>query len=90
MNYLDNPWRPRHRLWFGPGTMIQFMMDCGYLPGTTHDISMFPMKQGVGGALTDIQNNHPNDLVCHASVQPAGLSATTRRASAGSTCRNTA
>jgi Flp pilus assembly protein TadG len=63
MNYLDNPWRPRHRLWFGPGTMIQFMMDCGYLPGTTHDISMFPMKQGVGGALTDIQNNHPNDLI---------------------------
>ena len=63
MNYQDNPWRPRHRLWFGPGTMIQFMMDCGYLPGTTHDISMFPMKQGVGGALTDIQNNHPNDLV---------------------------
>ncbi len=63
MNYLDNPWRPRHRLWFGPGTMIQFMMDCGYLPGTSHDISMFPMKQGVGGALTDIQNNHPNDLV---------------------------
>ena len=63
MNYLDNPWRPRHRMWFGPRTMIQFMMDCGYLPGTTHDISMFPMKQGVGGALTDIQNNHPNDLV---------------------------
>ena len=49
MNYLDNPWRPRHRMWFGPQTMIQFMMDCGYLPGTTHDISMFPMKQGVGG-----------------------------------------
>ena len=63
MNYLDNCWRPRHRMWFGPGTMIQFMMDCGYLPGTTHDISMFPMKQGVGGALVDIQNNHPNDLV---------------------------
>ncbi len=63
MNYQDNPWRPRHRMWFGPMTMIQFMMDCGYLPGTTHDISMFPMKQGVGGALTDIQNNHPNDLV---------------------------
>jgi hypothetical protein len=63
MNYQDNPWRPRHRMWFGPMTMIQFMMDVGYLPGTTHDISMFPMKQGVGGALTDIQNNHPNDLV---------------------------
>jgi Flp pilus assembly protein TadG len=63
MNYTDNPWRPRHRLWFGPMTVIQFMQDCGYLPGTTHDISMFPMKQGVGGALLDIQNNHPNDLV---------------------------
>jgi Flp pilus assembly protein TadG len=63
MNYGDNPKRPRHRMWFGPMTMIQFMMDCGYLPGTTHDISMFSMKQGVGGALTDIQNNHPNDLV---------------------------
>jgi hypothetical protein len=63
MNYLDNPWRPRHRMWFGPMTMVQFMSDCGYLPGTTHDISMFPMKQGVGGALLDIQNNHPNDLL---------------------------
>jgi hypothetical protein len=63
MNYTDNPWRPRHRMWFGPQSMVQFMMDCGYLPGNTHDISMFPMKQGIGGALTDIKNNHPNDLV---------------------------
>jgi hypothetical protein len=63
MNYTDNVWRPRHRMWFGPMTMIQFMSDTGLLPGTTHDISMFPMKQGVGGALLDIQNNHPNDLV---------------------------
>jgi Flp pilus assembly protein TadG len=63
MNYLDNPWRPRHRMWFGPMTMIQFMMDTGLLSGVTHDISMFPMKQGVGCALLDIQNNHPNDLV---------------------------
>jgi hypothetical protein len=63
MNYTDNPWRPRHRFWFGPMTMVQFMSDCGYLSGATHDISMYPMKQGVGGALLDIQNNHPNDLV---------------------------
>jgi hypothetical protein len=63
MVYSDNPWRPRHRYWFGPMTMVQFMSDCGYLSGATHDISMFPMKQGVGGALLDIQNNHPNDLV---------------------------
>jgi hypothetical protein len=63
MDYLDNPERPRHRLWFGPMTMIQYMSDTGILPGTTHDISMYPMKTGVGAALTDIQNNHPNDLV---------------------------
>jgi hypothetical protein len=63
MTYTDNPWRPRHRCWFGPMTMVQFMSDCGYLSGATHDIAMYPMKQGVGGALLDIQNNHPNDLV---------------------------
>jgi hypothetical protein len=63
MNYSDNPWRPRHRMWFGPMTMVQFMMDCGYMHAATHDISMFPLKQGISVALTDIQNNHPNDLV---------------------------
>src|SRR5262249_24879734 len=52
-----------HRLWFGPMTMVQFMQDTGLLPGTAHDISMFPMKQGIGAALIDIQNNHPNDNV---------------------------
>ena len=59
----DNPKRPRHRLWFGPMTMIQFMSDTGLLPGTTHDISMIAAKLGIAGALQDIQNNHPNDLV---------------------------
>src|SRR5262249_31479610 len=63
MNYQDNPWRPRHRFWFGPMTMIQFLSDAGYLPGTAHDISMFSMIQGIGAALTTIQNNHPNDQV---------------------------
>jgi hypothetical protein len=63
MAYDDNPLRPRHRLWFGPMTMIQFMSDTGLLPGTAHDISMYPMKVGIGEALQDIQNNHPNDLV---------------------------
>src|SRR5262249_35075162 len=51
------------RLWFGPMTMIQYMMDTGILPGTSHDISMVAAKLGVAGALQDIQNNHPNDLV---------------------------
>ena len=63
MVYDDNPQRPRHRLWFGPMTMVQYMSDTGILPGTAHDISMYPMKVGIGEALQDIQNNHPNDLV---------------------------
>ena len=63
MNPSDNPKRPRHRFWFGPMTMIQYMMDTGILPGVTTDISMLPAKLGIQGALTDIQNNHPNDLV---------------------------
>jgi hypothetical protein len=66
MSYTDNPKRPRHRLWFGPMTMIQFMSDTGIFPGTTHDISMYPMKCGIGGALLDIQANHPNDRVAMA------------------------
>jgi len=63
MDYSDNPMRPRHRFWFGPMTMIQFLSDTGLLPGTSHDISMYAAKLGIQGALQDIQNNHPNDLV---------------------------
>ncbi|HEV2947087.1 MAG TPA: hypothetical protein VGX70_06910, partial [Gemmataceae bacterium] len=60
---MENPPRPRHRFWFGPMTMIQYMLDTGLLPGNSHDISMFPAKIGISGALNDIQNNHPNDMV---------------------------
>jgi Flp pilus assembly protein TadG len=63
MNYNDNPRRPRHRFWFGPMTMIQFISDTGLLPGTAHDISMYPAKLGISAAIDDIKNNHPNDLV---------------------------
>lgn len=63
MNYLDNPKRPRHRFWFGPMTMVQYISDCGLAPGTFHDISMFAAKIGIQSALQDIQTNHPNDLV---------------------------
>ena len=63
MNPSDNPKRPRHRFWFGPMTMIQYMSDTGIFPGVTTDISMLPAKLGIQGALTDIQNNHPNDMV---------------------------
>ncbi len=63
MNPADNPKRPRHRFWFGPMTMIQYMSDTGIFPGVTTDVSMLPAKLGIQGALTDIQNNHPADLV---------------------------
>jgi Flp pilus assembly protein TadG len=63
INPTDNPKRPRHRFWFGPMTMVQFMSDTGLFPGTTTDISMLPAKLGIAGALTDVQMNHPNDLV---------------------------
>ncbi len=63
MSTTDNPKRPRHRFWFSPMTMVQFMADTGIFPGVTTDISMLPAKLGIQGALTDIQNNHPNDMV---------------------------
>jgi Flp pilus assembly protein TadG len=63
MNPTDNPKRPRHRFWFGPMTMIQYMSDTGIFPGVTTDVSMLPAKLGIQGALTDVQNNHPNDLI---------------------------
>ncbi|HEV3445887.1 MAG TPA: pilus assembly protein TadG-related protein [Gemmataceae bacterium] len=59
----DNPQRPRHRFWFGPMTMIQYLSDTGLFPGTATDISMVAAKLGIQGALTDIQTNHPNDVV---------------------------
>jgi hypothetical protein len=43
--------------------MIQYMLDSCLLPGTAHDVSMVAAKLGIAGALTDIQNNHPNDMV---------------------------
>jgi Flp pilus assembly protein TadG len=63
INPVDNPLRPRHRFWFGPMTMVQYMLDTGLLPGTAQDISMIAAKLGIQGALQDIQNNHPNDLL---------------------------
>ncbi len=63
MSSLDNPKRPRHRFWFGPLTLIQFLSDTGLLPGTAHDITLYQAKLGVVAALGDVQKNHPNDLV---------------------------
>jgi hypothetical protein len=63
MNYKDNPLRPRHRMWFGPMTMLQYIADTGINPGTARDISTFSAKLGIASVLSDIQINHPNDQI---------------------------
>jgi Flp pilus assembly protein TadG len=63
MNYLDNPLRPRHRMWFGPMTMIQYIADTGLNSGTIRDISTYSAKLGIASVINDIQINHPNDSV---------------------------
>ena len=63
MNYNDNPPRPRHRMWFGPMTMLQYIADTGLNPGTARDISTYSAKLGIASVLQDIQVNHPNDLL---------------------------
>jgi Flp pilus assembly protein TadG len=63
MNYADRPMFPRHRFWFGPMTLIQYLSDTGNLPGTATDISAYTLKLGVMLALQDIQFNFPNTRV---------------------------
>jgi Flp pilus assembly protein TadG len=73
MHYGDNPLRPVTKFWFGPQSMIDFLENfaIGYMnngsniwwPGTCHEAPLYACKLGVQAALTDIQNNHPNDLV---------------------------
>jgi Flp pilus assembly protein TadG len=75
MHYADNPKRPITKFWFGPQSMVDFLgnFTCGYndsgdgrnfwWPGTCHEAPMYACKLGVRAALTDIQDNHPNDLV---------------------------
>jgi Flp pilus assembly protein TadG len=75
MHYGDNPLRPITKFWFGPQSMVDFLgnFTVGYnvaddgrnfwWPGTCHEAPMYACKLGIRSALTDIQNNHPNDLV---------------------------
>ncbi len=69
--------RPLLSFWFGPMTMIDFLgnynlwysgygNDCSHYcwwPGTCHEAPLYACKLGIQAALSDIQNNHPNDLV---------------------------
>jgi hypothetical protein len=76
MYYLDNPLRPITHFWFGPLSMIDFLDNynvwysvnpsCSrfcWWPGTCHESPLYACKLGIRAALTDISNNHPNDLV---------------------------
>ena len=76
MNYADNPLRPRLHFWFGPLSMVDFLGNYNmwyeytpyasrfcWWPGTCHEAPMYACKLGIRAALTDVQNNHPNDFV---------------------------
>jgi Flp pilus assembly protein TadG len=76
MHYGDNPKRPRLHFWFGPLSMVDFLgnynlwyqvsPDCSrfcWWPGTCREAPLYACKLGIRAALTDINNNHPNDLV---------------------------
>ncbi|MGD9723025.1 MAG: pilus assembly protein TadG-related protein [Pirellulales bacterium] len=76
MHYADNPRRPRTHFWFGGLSMVDFMgnynlwyqisPNCSrfcWWPGTCHESPMYACKLGIRAALTDVENNHPNDLV---------------------------
>ena len=74
MYYGDNPLRPQLSFWFGPMTMIDFLGNYnlwynvhariaraiagGPAPATRPDVCQ---QVGINSALSDIQNNHPND-----------------------------
>jgi hypothetical protein len=76
MYYGDNPLRPKLHFWFGPLSMVDCLGNynvwydlnpyCSrfcWWPGTCHEAPMYACKLGIQAALTDIQNNHPNDYV---------------------------
>lgn len=76
MYYGDNPQRPTLHFWFGPMTMVDFLGNynmwynvspyCSrycWWPGTCHESPLYACKLGIQAALTDIENNHPNDNV---------------------------
>ena len=76
MHYGDNPQRPTLHFWFGPLTMVDFLGNyniwynvspyCSrycWWPGTCHESPLYACKLGIQAALTDIENNHPNNDV---------------------------
>jgi hypothetical protein len=74
MDYNDNPYRPKHQLWFGPMTMVDYLGNYNLMtgaqgtshhwwPGNCHEAHAWACKVGIQTAINDIKNNHPNDFV---------------------------
>lgn len=67
MRYDDNPVHPRTQFWFGPLSMLDFLVEnnahyYNWWPGTCHEAHDWHLKAGIQAAFNDIQKNHPNDL----------------------------
>ncbi|HZZ81842.1 MAG TPA: pilus assembly protein TadG-related protein [Gemmataceae bacterium] len=67
MDYADNPYRPRHQMWFGPQSWADWLGNYSVnnlrWPGNVHEAQAWACKIGISAAIDDIKNNHPNDFV---------------------------
>lgn len=65
MDYRDLPRSPLLHLWFGPLSMMDFLMpyNQSWSPGTCHEAQSWQLKVAVNSSLGDIEKNHPNDWV---------------------------
>ena len=66
MSYTDAPIHPRLHFWFGPLTMMAFLVGKpefgrNWNPGTSHEAHDWQLKAGIQSAIQDLKNNHPND-----------------------------
>jgi Flp pilus assembly protein TadG len=67
MHYADTPVHPRMQFWFGPLSMLGYLNDpvngnWNWHPGTCYEAQSWQLKVGINAAITDMQNNHPNNL----------------------------
>lgn len=67
MDYADDVRRPRHQLWFGPQTWVDWLgnynNDKWGWPGNVHEAQAWACKVGIQTAIDDIKNNHPSDFI---------------------------
>jgi hypothetical protein len=67
MSYTDNPPRPKHHLWFGPMTWLDWLGNYNannwWWPGNVHEAQGWQCKVGIQTAIADVKNNHPCDLI---------------------------